>query len=321
MKNMNSTWTQTATALLLTIQMVLSGCDIAAIESTANDTTKKKAAESVTDATTQTVTYETCSGTVGSGVPAFYSTYFRCVDLSIEGTNVVVKTKNLPPHKSAYYPETSPNWVAFDEMGGTRHKNPNTLSEQDLTIKIPLTPVSKGLTITTALVDGMATTSNDEYHGMPLGMALDGVALFHGVAAPGDDIRQEAQGFDSYEGHPQNTGLYHYHSAAPGPLEVLKSQGLISSTVPGSAEVELYGVMCDGTVVLGCTELDGSDPGATGLDGQNGHLADIKDKAGTLHFTNRYHTHLCKAKYPDTWFTPEIQYYNTCGNDAPQPMH
>ena len=50
--------------------------------------------------------------------------------------------------------------------------------------------------------------------------------------------------------------------------------------------------MCDGTLILGCTELDGSEPFSSDFDAQNGHLHDIKD--GTNVFPpNRYHTHIC----------------------------
>ena len=69
--------------------------------------------------------------------------------------------------------------------------------------------------------------------------------------------------------------------------------------------------MCDGTLILGCTELDGSDPFSSDFDAQNGHLQDIKD--GTNVFPpNRYHTHICTDTYTDHKFTPEIQYYDEC---------
>ena len=36
-------------------------------------------------------------------------------------------------------------------------------------------------------------------------------------------------------------------------------------------------------------------------------VMDIKDDAGTTHFTNRYHTHVCEGIHG---YAPEIQYYN-----------
>jgi hypothetical protein len=70
--------------------------------------------------------------------------------------------------------------------------------------------------------------------------------------------------------------------------------------------------MCDGTLVLGCTELDGTAPSASSLDAQSGHVGDVKDADGTLHFATRYHTHVCPKLFAAHPYTPEIQYYSTC---------
>ena len=64
----------------------------------------------------------------------------------------------------------------------------------------------------------------------------------------------------------QGTGYYHYHPSTKGPLEVLYHKGLIQTPTVGSGEIELYGMMCDGTVILGCTELDGSVPSNSDFD-------------------------------------------------------
>jgi hypothetical protein len=87
--------------------------------------------------------------------------------------------------------------------------------------------------------------------------------------------------------------------------------------VPGSAELGLYGIICDGTVLLGCTKLDGSAPNTARLDAQNGHVHDLRDSAGRVHFTGRYHTHVCATMTPARKFMPEIQYYSTCTRRPP----
>jgi len=102
-------------------------------------------------------------------------------------------------------------------------------------------------------------------------------------------------------------GTYHYHGPTPGPLEVLRAAGVVTTTVPGAAEVELYGILRDGTVVLGCTELDSSAP--AGLDAQGGHIGDLRATDGTMFFTGRYHTHVCADAARGHLYTPEIQYY------------
>ena len=117
--------------------------------------------------------------------------------------------------------------------------------------------------------------------------------------------------FDFYSGHPTNTGYYHYHSSTKGPLEVLSHKGLIQTPTVGSGEIELFGMMCDGTLILGCTELDGSVPSNNDFDVQNGHLHDITDGTN-IYFSNRYHTHVCTDTYTGHKFTPEIQYYEGC---------
>jgi hypothetical protein len=161
--------------------------------------------------------------------------------------------------------------------------------------------VAKGITVDAAKVDGMVNTSTDEYGLGPVGVALDSVAIFNPMARPGDDIEAEKFTFDAYNAHPNDQGAYHYHTTTPGPLEVL--------TAIGVKDVELYGIMCDGTVVLGCEELNGAAP-AGEKDAQGGHVHDIVDGAGATMFTGRYHVHVCPAS--GRKYTPEIQYYNSC---------
>lgn len=143
------------------------------------------------------------------------------------------------------------------------------------------------------------------------GIALDGTALFNPLARPGDDIEVERFTFDTYNAHPSPDGTYHYHSSSRGPLEVLAKKGLVTNTIPGEAGLELFGIMCDGTVVMGCTELDGSEPEADGLDAQGGHVHDLVDGDGLTLWAGRYHTHICAGRLPFE-YTPEIQVHTTC---------
>ncbi|MCC6993545.1 MAG: YHYH protein [Deltaproteobacteria bacterium] len=257
-------------------------------------------------------TLASCETQIAADVPDFFKTYFRCVTISKTASAVVITTRSLPPHRSAYYASSSPNYTAFDPRDGSYHKNPNQLVEASFSISVPLVPVSRNLTITSAFVDRQANTNPYEYPGGPVGVALDSVAIFNDQAALGDDIDNERFTFDSYEAHPAPNGQYHYHSATPGPLEVLVAAGLIPAATPGSAALEVYGIMCDGTVVLGCTELDGSAVAAAGLDAQNGHSGDLKDRAGTVHFTARYHTHVCPGVLTVHKYMPEIASYSAC---------
>lgn len=106
-------------------------------------------------------------------------------------------------------------------------------------------------------------------------------------------------------------GEYHHRGSNPAALAVLVGRGIATTNVPGKAEVELYGIMCDGTVVLGCTELNGSAPIAK-LDAQNGHIGTLAGPDGSSLFTDRYHVHACAAL--GRTLAPEIQYYEDSGS-------
>jgi hypothetical protein len=257
------------------------------------------------------LTLDNCESSFGLGVDPFYSTYFSCVDVVASGNNTVITSDNFPPYESWYYNTADENYIEFVSQGTGYYLNPNTISSQDLTISIVDNPITKGLTINDALVDGIVGTNSDEYSMGAVGVALNGVAIFNPLAAPGDDIEDEKFSFDFYSGHPTNMGYYHYHSSTKGPLEVLSHKGLIQTPTVGSGEIELYGMMCDGTLILGCTELDGSVSSNSDFDAQNGHIHDITDGTN-IFFLNRYHTHICTDTYTGHKFTPEIQYYEGC---------
>ena len=258
-------------------------------------------------------TLETCTTNIDADAPDFYQRYFRCVTITLSGDSVVISSSGLPPHESFYYDSAHPNYVEFDrDSGAGYYQNPNVIAEQDISVTIPSNPTARGLTVDNSLVDGVLGSSDYEFGMGTVGVALDSVALFNALAGPGDDIADEAYSFDWYEGHPQQEGTYHYHAQTKGPLEVLAAQGIISgSNEPGEASIEVFGILCDGTVLLGCTELDGSSP-ADNLDSQNGHVHDLTDEAGTTHFTDRYHTHICPSDIGGHLYTPEIQYYDNC---------
>jgi hypothetical protein len=264
-------------------------------------------------------TLANCGGSIGSGVPEPFASWFDCVDIAVDGDNLLFQSVGLPPHKSPYYPEDDPNYEAFDTRTGDHYKNPNELSSQVLTLSIPQNPTPKGITITADMVNVSAGDSTEEYHAEVQGMGLDGTNLFTGTAAPGDDISAEEYTFDLWEGHPQNSGVYHHHGANPSALAVLVDRGVATSTTPGTNTVELFGLMCDGTVVIGCTELNGDSVSSAELDAQNGHVADVLGPDGSVFFAERYHVHACDAL--GRHLTPEIQYYDdgTCAGGGGPP--
>lgn len=251
-----------------------------------------------------------CETTIGDGVPVFYATFFRCQDIVLDGEDIVITSINEPPHLSAYYDADDPRYEAFDTSDG-RRQNPNRIAGETITVRIPLDPQEQG-TIIDARTVNAGLGDDTDYPLGTAGIALDGVAYFNPLAGPGDDIEDEVLTFDGLSGHPQQQGGYHYHGTSVGPLRVLLDEGVVTTDVVGEAEIELYGVMCDGTVLFGMTELDGTAP-AGDLDLQNGHSHDLVDASGELMLSDRYHIHMAAELSLDPrGLTPEAQFYSTC---------
>lgn len=260
----------------------------------------------------EAITPDNCDQSFTDDAPDFFRDYFACVQVSATTDAISVFTTNEPPYPSYYYGEGHPNYAEFDYTRGDEYDpNPNTLAAQAIFVTIPTNPVANGTVITTDTVDGEIDTSEDEYPMGPVGIGVDSVLLFNAFAAPGHDIAEERFTFDDYGGHPSDHDEYHHHTSSSGALYVLQHLGLVSTIATGSAELELYGIMCDGTVVMGCTELDGTSIEGTTLDAQGGHVTDLVDTAGVTHFSERYHTHICPSLGGYT-YTPELAYYENC---------
>ena len=257
-----------------------------------------------------------CDSTIDSAAPAFFSTYFRCTDIAIEGDTVVITGPNLPPHLSYYYGEDSPQFEPFDFSRGEEYRpNPNEIAQQTFTIRIPLDPVESGTTVDDATVNLSPGDATDYPFGTA-GVALDGVALFNPLAAPGDDIEDEKFTFDSNEGHPQQRGPIITMPSLRAHSRCSSPSASRTNNTPGEVETELYGIMCDGTVVMGMRELDGSTANS-GVDAQSGHVHDIDDASGATLLANRYHIHMAPTiGASPRGLTPEAQYYGTCDVSA-----
>jgi hypothetical protein len=167
---------------------------------------------------------------------------FSCrVTLTVSGQNVLVSADSQPDYKTSYFP--TGNACALALAG---NENPNRIAAQAIAMNVPLTPNATG-------------------QAMPLGtvgMAVNGVALFSNVAAPGDDIYLEAATFDPCQAHPTQSSVYHYHSE---PYAI------------SSNDANLIGVMRDGYFVYGQKDLDGTTPI---LDAAGGHTSPTLDSGG-----------------------------------------
>lgn len=206
---------------------------------------------------------ETTTPETSTEVPAVYKKVYGATSITSDGTYITFKTKNLPDHKSPYYATSNALYEAYTgtTFGGTTFsKNPNTITEQSATVKIPLNPKLDAAHAATPLG--------------PIGIALNGVALFNQYAGPNNQaLTGEIAGFDKYYGHPQNSGVYHYH-VEPLYLTTVKS------TKSG-----LMGFLLDGFPVYGPQEENGTSVISSQLDVYHGHThATVDYPNGTYHY-------------------------------------
>ena len=207
-----------------------------------------------TSTTTTTTTTTTTPTTTPAAAPAMYKRFQSAVTITIEGTNIVLKSNTTPDHKSPYWGVGN---ALYEAPTAGVIVNPNLIVSQTLTLKVPMSPA--------------AATVSDTPQG-PMGMSVNGVPLFNQYAAGRSPLGAEIISFDRYDGHPQQTGQYHYH---------LEPYWLTSSNGASS----LIGVLLDGFPVYGPKETDGTSP--AGLDTCNGHTHATADVP-----TGLYHYHV-----------------------------
>lgn len=193
-------------------------------------------------------------------LPAVYNKIYGATSITFDGTFVTIKCNGMPDHKSAYYPVGNPLREAFSGPtfgGGNFAQNPNNIVTQNLTFKIPVNP---------ALNPAHAATPMG-----PIGVSINGVPMFNQYAAGNGPLTNEINGFDQWWGHPQMSGMYHYH-VEPKYLTQVKA-----------TKSALMGFLLDGFPVYGIEEENGSAP--AGLDVYHGHTHTTVDyPAGIYHY-------------------------------------
>ncbi len=186
------------------------------------------------------------------------------------GDYVQADSDGQPDYASNYFPTTSPCWADYTPS----FPDPNQIAAQGLSFHLPLAP----------------TTTNTAMGLGPVGVAVDGVAIFDNQAAPGDDIFQEALSFDRCGGHPAPGGVYHFHGE---PYAI------------SDDDANLVGVLRDGYFVYGRRDADGSLPT---LDARGGHMAATADSA-----TPVYHDHLNQQTSTSASTAGQMQWFLTTG--------
>jgi len=198
-----------------------------------------------------------------SNVPTVYTKIYGATSITSDGLYVTIKTTGAPDHKSVYYATNNSLYENFSgtTFGGyTFSKNPNSISTQNYTFKIPLNPQMASAHTATPLG--------------AIGVALNGVPFYNQYAGPNQPLTSEIVSFDQYWGHPQPNGGYHYH-VEPLYLTTVKS------TKSG-----LMGFLLDGFPVYG-PEENGAAVTNSMLDAYHGH-----SHATTEYPNGIYHYHI-----------------------------
>lgn len=213
------------------------------------------------DTNTDCITGMTSS--MSADLPAWIRNNFKCSVGSVSGSNYVFRSQNIPNNKSFYFGSTSPMYVALGS--GKKSAGNNQIASQCLVYTIPSSPAAKSGTLV-GTQSGYAS----------VGITVNGLAIFNNAAAPGDTLATEEQTFDTFNGHPQSSGVYHHHSQ---PLNISNNNSnLIGMLIDGFA---VYGRDCTNASNVTTTPTIGGD-----LDANHGHTTT------TLHFaTATYHYH------------------------------
>jgi hypothetical protein len=195
--------------------------------------------------------------TTPATLPAIYSKFNSALQVYTEGNYVVIKTNSVPDHKSPYFATSDPRYEAYNGTNPNFMLNPNRIIDQSLTFKIPITPAESASKTATPLG--------------PIGVSTNGVAIFNQYAGPSQPLTNEINSFDQYNGHPQQTGQYHYH-VEPKYITTQKGKNV------------LIGVLLDGFPVYGPVE-NGVTLTSANLDAYHGHTGITEDfPSGIYHY-------------------------------------
>jgi hypothetical protein len=208
---------------------------------------------------------------------------FSCrVDLAVVTQNnqtyVQITSDSQPDYASNYFAAESACYAPFSPS----FPDPNQIAAQHVVMLVPKSP----------------TTASQAMSLGAVGVAINGVSIFDDQAAPGDDIYDEAKSFDECQGHPQNTGTYHYHSE---PYAISYDDD------------HLVGVLRDGYFVYGRRDSDGTIP--ADLDGAGGHTGTTPDSPTTA----VYHHHLNLQTSTNAGTLGQTAWFITTGTYAGPP--
>ncbi len=170
-----------------------------------------------------------------------WSSHFN---MALQGDRRIFTSNDLPNHPTGIYP-ISPTDPAFQY-----DRNPNTISSHKISIELPANPT---------LASRPSCTPE------AVGILLTGAVLFNALDAPGRDaMAHEIQ--DGCQGHPQKSGVYHYHN--------------VTSCLPDQRTKDghsvLVGYSLDGFGIYGRYSEGGQALTSASLDECHGHSHQIE---------------------------------------------
>ena len=185
--------------------------------------------------------------------------------ISLTGGSRSVVGNGLPSHVTGTYP------IAASDPARAYDGNPNAINSVAITWGLPGNPVIAAKPTCTSLG--------------AIGVMLSGARVFNALDADGRDaVAHEVQ--DSCEGHPQGTGIYHYHIVSR----------CIASTDVSTEHSPLVGYIADGFGIYGNRGEGGKALTNSDLDECHGHSHSISVNGVA---TTQYHYHATK-EYPYT---------------------
>lgn len=201
----------------------------------------------------------TATATASNALPSVFSKFTNGVNVSLDGDYVVLTSNGEPDHKSVYFAKSDPRYEPYNGSNPNFSANGFQIMPQQLTFRIPLHP--------------SASSSHPATPLGPIGIALNGVPIFNQYNGQGRPLTIEVNSFDQYNGHPQQTGQYHYHVEPTALTEKYGSSALI-------------GFLLDGFPVYGPVE-NGKRLTDTDLDEYHGHFGPTADYPNGI-----YHYHI-----------------------------
>ena len=157
------------------------------------------------------------------------------LQIAISGSKRVISGNALPDHPTGQFPVSRSDDAYFYD------RNPNAIRKHDLSVSLPLNPTIAD--VPTCLPMGA------------IGIMLTGAVLFNALDARGENALAH-EILDTCQGHPQQSGLYHYHGKSPcqdDPTPDTEHSALIGYAFDGFGS---YGGQDEGGILLSSRDLD-----------------------------------------------------------------